>query len=355
MRTLCTLAIFLLVASFSSRAQSSGAIAGLEYPEREWKKAAKPEALGWSSEKLDRARAYSKEIGSAAVVIVQGGTIVDEWGSTDKKFNVHSIRKSFLSALYGIAIARQQVRLTDTLETLGIDDVEPRLTPDEKKARVVDLLTARSGIYHAALYETPDSKGKPPRGSHAPDTFWLYNNWDFNALGTIYEHAVNSSIFLQFQKEIANPLQMENFLPSDGEYISGLQSMHAAYLFRMTAHDMARFGLLYLRKGEWKGTQVVPRNWVTQSIAAHSDAGPKGGFGYLWWSAQNGRLFPGVQLDGAFAAWGAGGHYILVMPDIDTVVVHRFNTDIDEDGPGVSDEQFGKLVALVRAAAPTGK
>jgi CubicO group peptidase (beta-lactamase class C family) len=331
-------------------AQSSDSSHSSNYPERVWKKCAAPETFGWSSQKLAAARAYSQEIGSAAVVIVQSGIIVDEWGDMDKKFNVHSIRKSFLSSLYGIAVAAQKIHLSDTLQSLGIDDVAPRLTPDEKQTQIVDLLTARSGIFHAALYEMPGMKGKPPRGSHPHGTYWLYNNWDFNALGTIYEHSMNSSLFLQFKKEIADPLEMEDFNLDDTEYISGLQSMHAAYLFRMTAHDMARFGLLYLRNGEWKGKQIVPRSWVTQSTTPYSDAGAKGGFGYLWWCAIDGRLFPNVKLNGAYAAWGAGGHYILVMPDIDTVVVHRFNTDLDDDAPGVVDEQFGKLISLIRAA-----
>jgi CubicO group peptidase (beta-lactamase class C family) len=349
MRILRLLLFFSIALCLSSSAQSPGSPLHRDYPEREWKKCTEPETLGWSSQKLAAARAYSQEIGSAAVVIVQSGIIVEEWGDTNKKFNIHSIRKSFLSSLYGIAVADQKIHLTDTLESLGIDDVSPRLTPSEKQAQVVELLTARSGVFHSALYETPDTKRKPPRGSHPHGTFWLYSNWDFNALGTIYEHAMNSSIFLQFKKEIADPLEMEDFTLDDTEYIAGPESMHAAYPFRMTAHDMARFGLLYLRNGEWRGKQIVPRTWVSESTTAYSDAGPKGGFGYIWWCAINGRLFPNVKLNGAFAAWGLGGHYILVMPDIDTVVVHRFNTDLDGDA-GVTDEQFGRLVSLIRAA-----
>ena len=70
------------------------------------------------------------------------------------RYNVHSIRKSFLSALYGIHVREGRVDLAATLESLGIDDNEPSLTPVEKKATLHDLIEARSGIYHAALYET---------------------------------------------------------------------------------------------------------------------------------------------------------------------------------------------------------
>jgi len=157
-----------------------------QYPGKHWTQADKPEDRGWSSEKLATAKAYADSIDTAAVVIVDDGIIVSQWGATATKFNVHSIRKSFLSALYGIAVSKGQIDLNATLEQLGIDDNEPSLTPDEKKARVIDLLKARSGIYHAALYETPGMKAeKPSRGSHPARSFWSYNNWDFNALGTI--------------------------------------------------------------------------------------------------------------------------------------------------------------------------
>ena len=98
-------------------------------------------------------------------MIVVDGVVLDEWGDTAKRFNVHSIRKSFLSALYGIHVKDGRIRLTDTLADLGIDDNE-RLSAMEKQATVVDLLKSRSGIYHPALYETPNmAMARPARGS----------------------------------------------------------------------------------------------------------------------------------------------------------------------------------------------
>ena len=88
------------------------------------------------------------------------GVNVTQWGETSRSFNVHSIRKSLLSALYGIAVAKGEINLYATLGQLGIDDNEPSLTLEEKQARVIDLLKARSGIYHAALYETPAMNGE---------------------------------------------------------------------------------------------------------------------------------------------------------------------------------------------------
>jgi len=213
------------------------------YPGATWARVPAEQA-GWSEEKLKEARAYSGTINTAAVMIVAGGQVVDEWGETTKRFNIHSIRKSFLSALYGIHVREGQIQLSKTLADLGIDDRSP-LTPLEKSAIVGDLLKARSGVYHPALYETPGmAAARPARGSYPPGVFWYYNNWDFNALGTIFEQATKTSIYQDFKTRIAEPLGMEDFRLEDGAYFRGPESVHAAYPFRMTARDMARFGLL---------------------------------------------------------------------------------------------------------------
>ena len=331
-----------------------------EFPREHWRVARSPETLGWSSEKLAVAKQYADSLDSAAVVVVDHGIIVTQWGAPDRKFMIHSIRKSFISALYGIAVSRRQVNLNSTLAELGIDDNAPSLTDEEKSARVIDLLKARSGIYHAALYETTAmTAAKPKRYSHPPNTFWHYNNWDFNTLGTILEHATGESVFEDFKQEIAAPLQMEDFTLADTEYVRGPESIHPAYPFRMTARDMARFGLLYLRQGVWRGKQIVPKSWVAESTTAYSvaDAMPQdnySGYGYLWWVAINDHHLEGVDLpNGSFSAEGFRGHYITVIPKLDLVIVHRFDTDKDEGG--VHDWQYGKLVKLILEAMPAGR
>ncbi len=235
------------------------------FPGATWDHVSSPETLGWSVEKLRAARDYSKTIKTAAVMVVTGGRVLDEWGDTTTRFNVHSIRKSLLSAMYGVPVADGRIDLSKTMGDLGIDDNEPSLTAAEKKATVRMLLQARSGVYHAALYETESmKKARPARFSHEPGTFWYYNNWDFNALGMIFERQVKNSLFREFQERIAGPIGMQDFTPADTTYVTGPDSVYAAYPFRLTARDMARFGLLFLRDGEWKGQQVVPAAWVRE-------------------------------------------------------------------------------------------
>lgn len=317
------------------------------YPVAAWERVASPGQPGWSAEKLRLAREYSATIQTAAVMLIVEGKVLDEWGETATKYNVHSIRKSFLSALYGVHVREGRVDLAKTMGQLGIDDNEPSLTASEKQATVQDLLKARSGVYHPALYETPAMKAaRPARHSHEPGTFWYYNNWDFNALGMIFERSTKNTIFREFKARIADPIGMQDFTIDDGQYVTGPDSVYAAYPFRMTARDMARFGLLFLRQGAWRGTQLVPRDWTVESTTAYSDAGVSGGYGYLWWVAVDGRHLPGVTMPaGSYSARGAGGHYILVVPEYDLVIVHRVNTDIS--GRQVTAEEFGRLVKLI--------
>jgi CubicO group peptidase (beta-lactamase class C family) len=295
------------------------------FPNADWERV-DPEGAGWSRQKLEKAESWSRQISSIAVMVVHHGAVVAEWGDTAAKTELASVRKSLLSALIGNTVERKELDPSQTIGSLGIDDNEPSLSPEEKTATVRDLLQARSGVYHAALYETRGAAAaRPARHSHKPGTSWYYNNWDFNTLGTIYERAVRSSIFDAFEREIARPIGMQDYQPSDGRYVTGAASVYAAYPIKMSARDLARFALLYLNKGRWQDRQVIPGAWVDESTRAysHSEWGP--GYGYLWWTGpiSNG-VAPSVNLpDGTFFAAGTGGQYAFVIPVHDLVVVHR--------------------------------
>jgi len=300
---------------------------------------------------LTQARAFSDQMRSSAVVIVEHGKVVAEWGDTTKPTELASIRKSLLNALIGIAVSEHRINLDSTLSDLGIDDSPPALTEAEKGATVRQLLEARSGVYHAAVYETPGmAKLRPPRGSHAPGTFWYYNNWDFNVLGTIYEHATGAGIFEAFYRQIAKPIGMQDYKPADGSYVRGAASIHPAYAIRMSARDLARFALLYLHKGNWAGRQIVPEEWVEESTRGYSKATSGQGYGYLWWIGFLGSaVAPTVTLPaGSFLAEGAGGQFALVAPALDLVVVHRVDRDTPFTEPSL--RSIGRLFWLILKA-----
>lgn len=196
--------------------------------------------------------------------------------------------------------------------------------------------------------------GKPSRGSQATGSYWHYNNWDFNALGTIYERQTGRSVFDGMMMDIAARIGMQDFHSSDGAYLRGPQSQHPAYHMHMTARDLARFGWLYLNRGCWNNVQVVPEQWVHESVSAHSFNG-EAGYGYMWWTtghngeAQNGQVskYRTYLPPFRYFAHGAFGQMIAVMP-AKQVVIANVAQSIER-----SPEQVKKLweaVSLVMEA-----
>lgn len=335
-------------------AASSSVFAADRFPSRVWERAGSPSEVGWSVKKLAAARAFSAKLDSAAVMIIQDGLVLDEWGATALPLKCHSVRKSLLSALFGIRVADGTINLDKTLKELGIDDRAPSLTDTEKQASIRDLLKARSGVYHPALYETKAmAAARPARGSHEPGTFWYYNNWDFNAVNAIFENLTGRSVFEEFEDALAGPLEMQDFVRRrHTKYVTGEDSVHPAYPFQMSARDLARIGLLFLRGGQWNGRQLIPTAWVKESTQSYSKAGSSGGYGYMWWVSVDGRHYPKVSLpDGSFSARGFRGQHLLVVPEWDLIVVHRVNSF--QRGTSVSKADFGRLLGMILAARPT--
>jgi CubicO group peptidase (beta-lactamase class C family) len=337
--------IRIFVAVLLACASAAPACAQARFPGEAWTVVSHPTARGWDTAQLARARRFADSIGSSAVMVVHDGEVLAQWGDVAARTDVYSVRKSLLSALIGIAVHRKQLDTAATLAQLGIDDVEG-LTDGERSARVVDLLTARSGVYHPAAYETAGMRNqRPARGSHAPGTFFFYNNWDFNALGSIYEGATGQTIFGAFLEQIAKPIGMEDLRLEDMRYFREPVSHHPAYLFRMSARDLARFGVLFLNEGEWRGRTVVPREWVRWSTSPLADQGVRGGYGAMWWVATD-PTDPVITVPvGTFSARGNYEQNVFVFPASRLVIVHRG----DPDRP-IRVQSFGKLLRLILAA-----
>lgn len=293
------------------------------FPAESWMQYKTPEQAGWSAEKLAAAQELSSQAGSAAVMVIYNGAILAQWGETARRFMCHSVRKSLLSALYGIAVYDGDIEMNESLGSIGIDDTTP-LTDIEKSATVADLLKARSGVYIPAAYESKGMKDRrPKRGSHEPGDHWYYNNWDFNVLGTIYNNKTSGDVFKSFKTRIADPLQMQDFeLRHTYYHLEPQHSRHPAYPFRMSARDLARFGLLFMNEGKWQQDQIIPSDWVEESTVTHSTHS-SGGYGYMWWTAA--RHSPLGKM-GVYFASGYGGQTVAVVPKAKLVFVHRANT-----------------------------
>ncbi|MCP5106733.1 MAG: serine hydrolase [bacterium] len=300
-----------------------------QYPGKKWQQYKTPEEAGFSSEKLKEAEKMYNYTDAAAFMVVYKGHVVVSWGDVKRRYMCHSVRKSLLSALYGIYVKEGIINLDETLEQLKIDDKSP-LTKEEKQAKVRDLLKARSGVYHPAAYETQQMKAmRPGRGSHKRDTFWYYNNWDFNVLCTILEQKTKTDIFTAFKKRLAEPLQMEDYRVMDGyHHLEAENSNHPAYPFRLSARDMARVGLLYLGRGQWKNKQIFPIRWINESFTSYSKAGPNASYGYLWWIIDSYK-----DKGGLYAAMGVGTQLIVVLPGSAMVIVQRVDTYAAKNAP----------------------
>ena len=294
--------------------------------ESSWPKYETPEDAGWSSENLEKAKSYYDSIGSTATLVIYNGKVLISWGDTAKKSNIHSIRKSLLSSLYGIHIEEGNIDLQSTLKDLAIHDTT-NLTEIEKEAKIEDLLTSRSGVYLRAGEESLAMRwNRPQREIHLPGTYFHYNNWDFNVLGTIFKEKTNSDLFTEFDERIAQRIGMEDFTKEDTTYRFELRrSIHPSYLFRMSARDLARFGQLYLEKGEWEGEQIIPRQWIEQSTIVHTPTPTSNeyGYGYMWWVADSGYF----KEIGLYSAIGRYGQSIDIIPEKNLVFVHRVDSD----------------------------
>lgn len=333
-----TFALALFVVFTFSCTRPTGKI----YPGEHWLHYESPEEAGWSSELLAEAKVYSDSLEVASIMIVYDGAVVDAWGDIERRFMCHSVRKSFISGLIGIHIGTGEIKMEETLEDLKIDDKDS-LTFEEKQATVADLLKARSGVYHSAAYETQSMKARrPERGSHLHGTYYYYNNWDFNVLAKIFEIKTGIDVLTAFQKEIAEPLKMNDFRIEDTYFhLEPEHSIYPAYPFRMSTRDAARFGLLYLRDGNWKNNQIISGEWVKNSRHPWSTNVRKGrGYGYLWWIAED----PEMKEYGMYTAAGVGGQYISVFPKADVVIVQRVNTYL---GDGVGYDQTTRLYKMI--------
>ena len=288
---------------------------------------------------------------SGALMAVFRGHVILACGDVERPFEAHSIRKSLVSGLYGVAVARGEIDLDATLATFAIDDRTP-LTAAERSATIRQVISARSGVYLPAAYAPESQDRRPDRGIHPPGSHWFYNNWDFNVAGVIYELATSEDLYESFARRLAEPLGMEDWDPADGFRVyEPTKSLHPAHTFRISTRDLARFGQLYEQDGRWEGRQLLPVDWVKESTRPHTDDGDGTGYGYMWWTYQAGSAFtakyPALNRYTLYRGLGTGEQGLWVIRDADLVVVHRSDTD---HARTIGSDDHWKLVESLLAA-----
>lgn len=320
-----------------------------------WQKA-KPSKYGFDNNAIKDLRRYIIDsMATTGMMIVVGGECIFQYGNIERVSYIASCRKSVLSMLYGKYVKEGKIKLNATLGELGITD-HGGLLPIEQKAKVLHLIQARSGVYHQASNpgSALDNPSRVPvRGSKKPGSYFLYNNWDFNAAGTIFEKMTGKSIYTALEEDLALPLGFQDWDLSKQRYGGNKsKSIHPAYHIYISTRDMARLGYLMLRKGRWEDKQIISKDWHKKMISVstpaeevnpHRRTKSKFGYGYMWWLYQTDE----PALKGAYAAHGAMGQYITVIPELDMVIAHKTDAIYGRKTKG---SRYQKLVRKIIAA-----
>ena len=293
------------------------------------------------------------------MLVAVHGQVVFQYGDLTHASKIASVRKSVLSMLYGNYAARGLVDFRKTVTQLGLQEAEPFLAIEEH-ATLEHLLTARSGIYLKSGNDNLDAVA-PKRGSEFPGTRMQYNNWDFNAAGTAFEKLTGKTIYQALEEDLARPIGMEDYDPAKQGKVPSPGSVHPEYVMRLSTRDLARLGVLMLRKGRWNDRQVIPAEWVrytTTLITPFARIHPTGlsiggqpdrwGYGVMWWVWDEPEFPGGVSMgpmQGAYTAMGANGQFVTVLPAEDMVVAHT--VDFEADGKAdVSSLAYDAILSM---------
>jgi CubicO group peptidase (beta-lactamase class C family) len=273
-----------------------------------------------------------------SLLVVKNGYLIAEdyfnEGSADQKDRLQSVTKSYTSALVGIALDQGYLSSVDQKMLDFFPEVADQITDWRKEQITIrDLLQMRSGYpweeTDPALWDGLLSGHYPPLIEEFPltgdpRTEFNYSNLSSAWLGIIVDRATGMNLKAYAEENLFLPLGVETGeWGTDAEgHNNGCGDLH------LTPRDAAKFGLLYLNEGECEGNQIVPVDWVHDSLQRYSeDINLTGGFpanwglsitgigyGYQWWSATAGKH----HFD--YAA-GHGGQLIVLLHELDMVIV----------------------------------
>jgi CubicO group peptidase (beta-lactamase class C family) len=266
--------------------------------------------------------------------------------------NIKSASKSIISALVGIAIDRKLLPGVGTpIAPYFPELAAPNVDPRKRRITIEDLLTMRSG-----LVETNRGYGAwvlSPNWVHyllahplqfAPGDQMNYNTGNTHLLSALLTKVSGSDTWSFAQKTLAGALG--SALPRwprdpQGIYFGGNDML-------LTPLQMLKFGELYLHHGRAGDLQIVPAEWVAQSLLPRTRSPISGQqYGYGWWISE----MAGWEVD---FAWGFGGQYIFIVPSLDLVVVTTSSVALGEDRrayrKGLFDLVENQIVDLVAAS-----
>ena len=283
---------------------------------------------------LDAALASAKQLPRLHSLLVsrRGSLVLERYynGATAARpANVKSVAKSIISALVGIAIDRRLIAGTDTPIATWFPELARDRDPRKLKITVEDLLTMRAGLestsnrnYGAWVQSRHWVQFALARPLLAePGTEMDYSTGNTHLLSAILTKVSRTSTWAFAQEALAQPLGFS--LPRwprdpQGIYFGGNDML-------LTPRQMVAFGELYLRDGRVGGRQIVPERWIERSWIGRGRSSWSGQmYGYGWWI----RDLGGHR---AYYAWGFGGQYIFVVPELELVIVTTSSPTVAED------------------------
>ncbi|GAB3572613.1 serine hydrolase domain-containing protein [Hymenobacter daeguensis] len=232
----------------------------------------------------------------SVIIIKEGKLVFEEYFYEYGRETLHPLRsatKSFISALTGIAIEQQLLKSVD--EPVAAFFPEYRLrndSPEKQRISIGNVLANQSGLdcdisnEHSVGNETTMDYSRDwvkftldlPLSDH-PGGKGMYCSGNPITVGRIIEKQARQPLPEFARKTLFTPLGIKSF---DWRFRPDSTSAETYCQLSLRPRDMARFGLLYLNKGQWQGRQLVPAAWVGTSLAQHSVVQGVS-YGYLWW------------------------------------------------------------------------
>lgn len=176
-----------------------------------------------------------------------------------------------------------------------------------------------------------------------PGKYFNYNTGSSHLLSAIFSQIAGESMEAYAKKHLFGPLGMESV-----KWRHDLQGITSGgFGIEMTVDDAAKFGMLYLNRGQVDGKTLVSEAWIDLSTSKQSTGSSAfGQYGYHWWL----RKFPLDPPVETFFAMGYAGQYIMVIPSLDAVIVMACEYGGDESNKPLQLIQRHLLPALQESA-----
>jgi CubicO group peptidase (beta-lactamase class C family) len=258
-----------------------------------------------------------------SVMVVRHGHVVAEgWWSPYAPGEPHmmfSLTKSFTSTAVGLAVAEGRLTIDDPVLQFFPDQAPAEPGAHLKAMRVRDLLTMTTGHHDEDIRsfgynaeENPVKRFLALPVAHRPGTFFVYNGPASYVLSAIVQKVTGQTVLDYLRPRLFEPLGIDS--PAWEANRHGVSM--GGFGLSVRTEDIARFGQLYLRKGEWQGRQLLPAGWVDTATARHVSNGSspssdwEQGYGFQFWRSRH----------GFYRGDGAHGQFCLILPQHDTVI-----------------------------------